>query len=369
MKIVFLADALDIQYAGIYTYCKGLLTAINSINPLHDIYVIRASDKKEFNNLNEINIPIKKAIPAHQRLRQFTSIPAYINKLKPDVVFEMAHFGPFKLDKGIKRVTFIHDLSPILFPQWHPVSSVYAHRLFLKGILRKADLVLTNSQFTKSEIARLFPMVQAKTHVTLLGYDAPITGKSNNQLTLQKLNIEQPYFLYVGTLEPRKNLEVLLKAYESFRTGNPDKSVNLVLTGKMGWKNNALLKQIKASQFLNEIKIAGFVDEVSKITLFKNALAFVYPSLYEGFGLPVLEAMAYECPVICSNAASLPEVGGKAALYFDPNDMQSLKKLFNKVATESNYKATVTPLLRQQSKKFSWKNTASATLKFIENCK
>ncbi len=365
MKLVFLADALDVQYAGIYGYCKNLLQAIDQLQSPHQIFVIRSSTQKEFHELIEIAIPIRRTIPLHQRIRQFTSIPKYINQLKPDVVVEMAHFGPFRLHASIKRVTFIHDLSPILYPQWHPVASVWAHRLALKSILQNAHLILTNSNFTQQEIKRVYPNINAAIEVTLLA-----STQKPNQLVddriFKKHHIKTPYFLYVGTIEPRKNIQVLLNAYTVFRKEHPEKKTQLVLAGKWGWKQAQLLADIENNTFTNDIMLTGFVSEAEKKALYQNALAFIYPSLYEGFGLPLLEAMENGCPVISSNTSALPEVGGSAALYFQPNNVMQLTKHLNNIATDMNDKIINTSKLVEQAKKFSWQQTALKTLQYLE---
>jgi len=364
MKIVFLADALDVQYAGIHVYCKNLLQAINQFQSTHQIYVVRSSTEKQFSNLTEITIPIKSKIPLHQRIRQFTSIPKYLNQLQPDIVVETAHFGPFRLHPSIKRVTFIHDLSPILFPQWHPISSVLAHKLLLKSTLRKADLILTNSAFTKREIKRVYPNLKTLVEVTKLSSNYS-SNKEVDKSIFEKHSIQLPYFLFVGTLEPRKNLRVLLKAYEVFRKEHPNNKTPLVLVGKMGWKQKSLLAAIENIPYSKELIITGFVSEAEKKALLQNALALIYPSLYEGFGLPVIEAMSNACPVISSNVSALPEVGGSAALYFSPADVSSLK---NHLLTVSNpnYKADNTEKLILQAQQFSWQKTAQQTLNYIE---
>jgi len=368
MKIVFLADALDVQYAGIYAYCKNLLQAINQLQSQHQIFVIRASDKKDFRNLTEIQIPIHQHIPFHQRIRQFSAIPKYLNQLRPDVVVEMAHFGPFLLHKNIKRVTFIHDLSPVLFPKWHPMSSVLAHKLCLKSILQNAHLILTNSYFTKSEIERVYSDISLLVKVTLLASTQKL-DQCADQKILKKHHIKTPYFLFVGTIEPRKNIAVLIEAYTVFRKENPEKKIALVLSGKWGWKQNQLLSSIKNNPYTQDIKLTGFVTEAEKKALYQNALAFIYPSLYEGFGLPILEAMENGCPVICSNAASLPEAGGIAALYFNPTDIQTLTNhlcyIEKQSNTQSSYKKENRQQLLDQAQQFSWQKTAQQTLDFL----
>jgi len=361
MKIVFLADALDTQYAGIKTYCEGLLNAIDTLNPAHEISVIRASTKTQFSNIKEYAIPINAGFPLHQRLRQFSSIPRLLRQLKPDVVVETAHFGPFGLPASIKRVTVIHDLTPLLFPQWHTKGSVWAHRLFLKGILHKADLILTVSQNSKKDIVQFHSAAEMKTEVTYLAANEKLIQNSKQDLTHHKIN--KPYFLFLGTIEPRKNVKTLVKAFEQLNNSN---AYQLVLAGKMGWMTESLIEQINNSPQKENIVQLGFIEDDLKIALYKNAIATVFPSHYEGFGLPILEAFNYNCPVICSNNSSLPEVAGEAALYFNNSDANALSEKMKQISENAELRNSLIEKAKVQAAKFSWRKTAEETLGFIE---
>lgn len=361
MKIVFLADALDTQKAGIHYYCKGLLQALDELKTNHQLYVVRSKAQKKFKNITEIEVSVNDKIPFHQRWRQLTTIPKIVNHLAPDVVMELAHFGPFNLKANIKRVTFIHDISPILFPQWHPKASVWAHRLLLKNILKKTDLILSNSNFTKTEIIKKYPFTKNKTEVTHLACNFEEQPKTESS----KSKIASPYFLYLGTIEPRKNITTLIKAFEIFKSKYKTQNINLVLAGAWGWKYKNIESTIKQSSFKKNIICKGFVKEADKIELIKNAIAFIYPSLYEGFGLPVIEAMQLTCPVICSDIGSLKEVGQNHAFYFEPKNENDLCKkmieIINNPISEMQKKSLI-----NHSQKFTWAATAKKTLNIIE---
>jgi len=360
MKIVFLADALDTQYAGIKTYCEGLLQAIDQLNPKQNIFVIRSSSKKQFSNLEEIQVPINSNFPLHQRLRQFSSIPRLVKKINADAVVETAHFGPFGLPNTIKRVTVIHDLTPLLFPSWHPKSSVWAHRLLLKGVLHKADLILANSNHTKKDVVQFHHAAANKTKVVHLATNE--TAKNFIEEDLKQHNISKPYFLFVGTIEPRKNVSTLVKAFEQFNTNN---TFQLVLAGKLGWMTEQLENHIKTSSQNENIIQLGFISENLKSTLYKNALTAIYPSYYEGFGLPILEAFNNNCPVICSNNSSLPEVAGNAALYFNTTSVNDLLSQMKLISDDKSLRNNLIEKSKTQLAKFSWKKTAEETLLHI----
>jgi len=363
MKIVFLADALDTQKAGIHYYCAGLLTALDELATEHQLYVVRPKAKKLFKNIIEIEVPINKHIPLHQRWRQFSIIPKKIKQLKPDVVVELAHFGPYKLAQNIKRVTFIHDISPVLYPKWHPKASVWAHRLLLKGILKKTSLILTNTNFTKTEIIKKFPFTKNKIQFTHLG--CPLKDDQFLNKERSQIKTEKPYFLYVGTLEPRKNISTLIKAFELFKENYNNKNFNLILAGGWGWKYKSIKTAIAKSSYQKNIICTDYVTEAEKIELLKNATAFIYPSFYEGFGIPIVEAMRFACPVICSNIGSLKEVAENKALYFEATDAEALCQKMKQII-EKPLSGEQKLILTKHAQQFTWQATAQKTLHFIE---
>jgi len=356
MKIAIIADALDTQQAGIHVYVKELLNAIYSLDCSHDIHIIRASENKNYPKWKEHYIKVKR-IPFHIRWRQLTSIPALLNKLNPDIVFETAHFGPFRLSKGIKKITMIHDLTPILFPEYHSFSSYIAHKLLLKGIIKRADLVIVNSKHTQSDLAEWAPVSKNKIKVVHL---APVTKlPTNNDLPV----IEGRYILTVGTIEPRKNHLQLIEAFENLRNSR----IKLVIAGSIGWKSKKIVTRIKNSRKKDSIKLMGRVSNKTLANLYQNAEMMVYPSYYEGFGLPVLEAMQYGIPVLCSDSSSLPEVGGKAALYFPIGNISALTQLISEVLDNEQLRTEIQIASKAQAELFSWKMAAVETLELLES--
>lgn len=356
MRIAIIADALDQQYAGIYIYTKEIIKALaKEMNFKDELIIIRENASQDFKNVTEIAIPNRK-LPGYSAYRLLVLIPRALIKAKAEVVIEPRHFGPFNLPPTIKRVTVIHDLTPLLFPEWHQAFSRTLQKLFLPSILRRADLIITNSNYTSQDVNKMFPFTKDKTASILLGKDKIFHPTSDSNI-LKKYDVHEPYFLFVGTFEPRKNLHTLLTAYEHFRTQS-DHHYQLVLIGKNGWKTNNLLEKVAASSFQRDIIITGYVEREELPIFYTMAKAMIYPSLYEGFGLPVLEAMACGTQVICSNTSSLPEVGGQVAQYFAPNDYKALSHLME----ESISEPIATTSLLYQAKQFSWSLAAQQLL-------
>lgn len=363
LRIAILADPLDRQYAGVHIYTRELIRAMAAMEHPHEIILIRPEKKDDIEGVTEWVVPILP-IPGHQSFRLFFQIPLLLRKRKVDIVLEPAHFGPFNLPKHIKRITFIHDLTPLIFPEMHTFHGQLLQKIFLPGILRRADHVLVNSAYTQSDLIAHFPFCQDKSTVTLLGKEA-LFQPDHRPEVLQKYQVKQPYILYTGTIEPRKNLLTLLKAFHAFKkqTGLPHQ---LVWVGKSGWKNKEIFEAIESSPFRDDIIQTGYVLREELPALYSQGMVFVYPSLYEGFGLPILEAMACGTPIITSNTSSMPEVGGQAALYIQPKDHLSLTEYLIKIAQEPTFRQQKSAEVLQQASQFDWKETAIRSLEVVE---
>jgi glycosyltransferase involved in cell wall biosynthesis len=320
MKIALLADSIDLQSAGIHSYTRELINLLTKYLPEHEYLIVRPrKGEEQWPNTRQLVVPVKKYAPGHQRWRQFRDIPRALKREKPDVVIEPAHFGPFNLPDAIKRVTVIHDLTPLLFPRFHPTASVTAHRLLLPRVVRKADRIVAVSRNTEKDLHRLYPASKGKTRVIYPAIPEHFSPDQNRD-PLSKYGIRKPYFLFLGTIEPRKNLPLLIQAYEQFRRESPDRVTQLVLAGKYGWKSEPVLQKIEASPFQENILQCGYINLVDIPALMTHCQVFVYPSLYEGFGLPVAEALACGSVALTTRNGSLAEFAGLKNVHFFPDD-------------------------------------------------
>lgn len=304
MKVVIIADPIDSQYAGIHTYTKGMVEALAADNNGNTFYVIRKDQNVSVEGM-EIVLSKKSGRSARNPIRKYRDIPAAIKSIDPDVVVEPAHFGPVNIPSRIRRITVIHDLSPILFPKFHGLSSKAAHRFILPDILKKTDSVVVNSNCTRSDVERIYPFTKDKVEVIYPGvFD--FSAINADISILEKHRINEPFLLFVGTLEPRKNLLFLLDVYSLVRQKNT--KIKLVISGKSGWKNKAFLRKHRNHPFVDDIILTGFISREKQKALYENANVFVFPSLYEGFGFPVLEALSFGLPCVVSDRGSIPEV-------------------------------------------------------------
>mgnify|MGYP001179677840 CR=1 FL=1 len=327
-RVVIIADCIDTQNAGIQAYTRNMIDALSML-PDIELFCVRI--KSPNNDILKNQIVVKPVLPflIKEPFRLFFKLPSVIRKLKPDIVIEPAHMGPFNLPAYIKRVTVIHDLTPIKFPQWHTWFSATLQRLLLPNILQKASMIITNSNNTSSDLADCYPFTKDKIFRIYPASDTYYSIKPN-----EPISAKAHFFLSVGTLEPRKNLNMLLDAYLLFRQKS-EYTHKLIICGATGWKNQNFFKKLNNHPFRNDIELKGYVPKEELKELYKTTAAFVYPSLYEGFGFPVAEALNCNATCFVSNTSSLPEVGGDSVFYFNPDSAEELFTLFVAAASES----------------------------------
>lgn len=264
---------------------------------------------------------------------------------------------------GPSVVTF-HDNSIYARPQDHPAERVRYMRHEMELSLRRAQMIVTDSEFTRVEVAKYFSWPLERICSVPLACSSAFAPRPMADMipTLARYGLRpNHYTLFLGTIEPRKNLGTLLDAYrqlpQELRLRWP-----LVLAGFSGWHNDNLRTQIESAARAGWLRYLGYVAEDVLPTLLAGARVFAYPSLYEGFGLPVLEAMASGVPVVCSNATSLPEVVGHASLLHDPNDVDELTQLLARALQDEALRSHISALGLARSAQFSWTQTAAQTV-------
>lgn len=279
---------------------------------------------------------------------------------KPDVFFSPSHYAPrFSL---VPTVVSIMDLSYIYFPQLFEKNDLYQLKNWTSYSARRAKKIITISNSSKNDIIEEYKVKPDKVEVTYL---APYEIKgSDMDKVFKKYKIGNNFILFVGTLQPRKNIVRLVAAFSQV-SQDYLKDLQLVIIGKKGWQYEEILESPEKFGVEARVKFLENVDDQDLVVFYKNAKCFVLPSLYEGFGLPVLEAMQEGCPVIVSNVSSLPEAGGAACLYVDPEDPDDIADKIRKLLTDDNLRNELIAKGKKQVKKFSWEKTARETLKIL----
>lgn len=275
---------------------------------------------------------------------------------KPDVTFVPAHTLPLVFP-GRAMVT-VHDLGFKYFPQAHPPSQ----RLYLDWTTRysaaRAHVILADSQATADDLQRFYGTSSNKIQVVYPGVDKPAIGEI--ETARRKYNLPERYFLFIGTLQPRKNIARLVQAYALWRRQNPDDPAGLVLAGSKGWLFDPMWVE-----GVEGVYLTGYVDDLDKGTLYAGALALVFPSLYEGFGFPVLEAMHCGTPVIASRTSSLPELVGEAGLLVDPLNVENIADVMSQLSQDEIKRQALVHKAYEQARKFNWERAANHAMAAI----
>lgn len=290
--------------------------------------------------------------------------------LARDLFFAPTSFiVPAFLPKEFASVITVHDLVAFLHPRMHQAKATIIEKLTLRRALKKTRAVLVPSENTKRDLMQLFDYPAGKIFVTPLGvgreFFAEVNDVARAAEVKKKYCLPEEFILTVGGLEPRKNVGGLVDAFHLISKKHPN--VKLVIVGGKGWKSRKVQEKIEKKK--DQILWIQNCDSEDLPTMYRLAKVFVFPSLYEGFGLPPLEAMASGCPVICSNAASLPDVVGDAALAFSPNDSQRLAEQLQAVLKNPQLRKELIEKGRKRAAQFSWEKTAEKTLEVFKKVK
>jgi glycosyltransferase involved in cell wall biosynthesis len=290
-----------------------------------------------------------------------------LHRRPPDVFFTPAHVIPFTYHGS--SVATVHDLGYHYFPEAHPPRQLAYLRWSTRHNGRSARRIIADSQATKNDSIRFDGVEPEKIDVVYPGIDPalrPLSDREQITAVLQKYNITPPYLLFLSTLQPRKNLVRLIQAYTAAKVAH-----QLVLAGKPGWLAEPILAEINKQQSTinsqqSKIITPGFIDDADKAALLSGATALLYPSLYEGFGFPVLEAQACGAPVLCTNSSSLPEVAGEAALLINPEDADAIREGILRLVNDPLLRYELAQAGLENVKRFTWEETAVQVLDVLE---
>jgi len=298
-----------------------------------------------------------------QRLWTHLGLSWEVARRPPEVLFVPAHVVP--IVHPAATVVTVHDLGYRFFPRQHTLGA----RLYLEASTRfssrVARLVIADSQVTARDLAREYGVPMAKIRVIYPGLDAGISRASAEAraAVCERYGLPRPFILYVGTIQPRKNLVRLVEAFARI-AGNWD-GLDLVLAGKTGWLADGIYRRAQELGLGERVRFPGYVAEEDLPALFSAAQCFVMPSLYEGFGLPVLEAMACGTPVLASDAGSLPEVAGDAALLFPPQDTEALATALHHLLRDPDLRRELVARGYRRCSEFSWERCAEGILEVL----
>ena len=384
LSIAVEAKALATLRTGVGQYIYQLYRVMESMSDKPDIYyqinnhfvttlpserVISTSNSplshkerlsKLIDNLGTTVTVAKKKLALNLYRKTFN---LHLQEIKPDII-HCTDFFSIDNKRGIPEIITVHDISCFKYPETHPAARVQFFNEYLPASLEKAQHILTVSEFSKREIVDYFAIKAEKITVTYNGLPVGFQAYSEIQtaLTIKQYDLQyKKFFLYVGTIEPRKNLEILLDAYQKLPK-DIQSHYKLVIIGACGWKFESFLQQAGGLLKRQQLIMPGYVSDKDLKHLMASAHCFLYPSIYEGFGLPPLEAMASGTPVITSDCASLPEVVGNAGVLLPADDAQQWTQAITSLVDDpQQYQRYVTSGV-QRAALFSWKTTAEKTL-------
>ena len=360
---------------GVEEYTINLLSEFLPLEPKNNYQLFYNAYQKAKLNYSWLSLANVKLKDFRIPNRLFFIATRYANQPKVDRLlggvglYFNPHFFTAPLSPGCKKIITFHDLSFERYPQFFS----WRKRLWQKFLMEarreaeEADKIIAVSQSTKDDLINLYGIESKKIKVIYSGVGKqfrPIKKRSATPKLKKKYNLPGEFILYFGTIEPRKNLIGLIKAFELLRDKH---SIKLVVAGTKGWLYQDIFKAAQESKYSQDIIFTGFIEEADKPALYNLAQLFVYPSFFEGFGFPPLEAMACGLSTIVSHTSSLPEVVGQGALMIDPYNIDELAWAMETALTDSNLREQLIKKGIEQAKKFSWPKCARETLKIIRH--
>lgn len=303
-----------------------------------------------------------KIIPS-KRFWTFFTLPRAVRQDKPDIFFSPTHYSPLFLP--CPEIISILDVSYKYYPELFKKKDLYKLSWWGKYSVKKAKKIITISENSKDDIMKIYNISPQKVEVVHLGIkDLPASHMSQDEL-FNKYGLSAPFILFVGTLQPRKNIKRLIQSISLLK----NKEAKLVIVGKKGWMYEEIFSAPEEFEISSRVIFLHNVTNDELPAFYKAADVFVLPSLYEGFGLPILEAMKYGCPVVTSDISSLPEAGGEAALYVNPEDVSDIAAKIDDVLENKKLRDRMIKLGKEQAKKFSWERAAQEVLNVFEEVK
>ncbi len=365
MRVAFDATAIPDNRAGAGTYIVSLVNALSQVDRDNEYAVfVKPEHTAEFEALGPNFRLVSAAVSSTPRrlLWEQMTLPAAVRRLKADVLHSPHYTMPLLPGRGYRQVVSFHDMTYLLMPELHP----RFHRRFFPPMMRlsvrRADRILVISDSTRRDLERLLPLAAGKITTTPLAAGPvfrPVPPAEVSDACTRYGLTPGRFLLYVGVLEPRKNVPMLLQAFAQIAGQFPE--VPLVIVGKKGWMYDAIFAELTARGLAGRVVFTGYVPEADLPRLYGGARAFVYPSLYEGFGLPVLEAMQCGTPVVTTDISSMPEVVGDAALMVKPEDVNGLAEALVRVLSDDALAADLTQGGLARAAQFSWERCARET--------
>lgn len=363
MKIGIDARPLSYQLTGIGVYLKYLLDEIQRKDH-RNYYYLTSNGPIDYDLKNpkwfKFEGRSKKKLVSTIWMQFFA--PILMSKLNIDLFWGPRHNLPLFLPRRVKTVLTVHDIVHRLYPKTMALPNLVIERLLMRSSLLLSDCILTVSKSTALDIQKLYGLDLKK--IDMIHPGVPFLQKNSTGSANLDRRLPSKYFLFVGTHDPRKNLLRVLQAFELI---NPKSNgLHIVIVGGSGWKSKAFHEMIRVHPLNHLIHLTGYQPRDRLESFYKNALCLLFPSLYEGFGFPILEAMSCGTAVITSNISSMPEVAGDAALLVDPHNVYALAEAMHGIVKSENLREHLAKKGLERVKMFSWEHCAEQTIQVFE---
>lgn len=370
MKIGINAMQVRAAKSGVGQYIHALLEALLERDPFHQ-YTVFCTAENQANyafparNLETVTWGLPENRKFARLINEYRKFPDEIARHGLNVFHGPSNFLPLR--KTCPYVVTIHDLTYFVQPGRTGFLRRHYWYEMTRRTVKLADAIITDSACSKNDIKRFFPGAELKTHVVPLAahkrYRQVEYGRERS--ALQRLGITEPYVLFVGTLEPGKNVSRVIQAFDSVAEQFPHHV--LLVAGDRGWMFEGIFQTAQAARHRDRIRFLGYVDDLAAVDLMNFCDALLFPSLYEGFGLPPLEGLACGAPVITSNTSSIPEVVGDAALMVDPYSIKDIATILTRVLTDGGLREELRRRGPERASLFSWDKTAEETLQVFKS--
>lgn len=370
MRIGIDATALPARPVGAGNYIIRLVRTLASLETEYEFVVFAQEsgaallDIRERDCFHLITLPDQS--PARRLAWEQVSFPGLVRRERLDLLHSLHYTRPIRLPCA-SVVTF-HDMTFFLYPQLHTRAKRLFFPLAIRYSARYADGLISVSESTRQDAIRLAGVEPGKIFTVPLGVSEdfhPVSDPAARSKIGERYHLPEDFILYVGLVEPRKNLPLLIKSYKTL--AGRGISLPLVIVGRLGWMYQEVLDLVEALGIKDAVQFAGYIPQEDLPIVYNLASLFVYPSQYEGFGLPVLEAMACGVPVVATSVSSLPEVAGQAGLLVPPGDEAALAQAMQAVLTDPDVRRQLTEKGPQRASQFTWKRTALSTLKVYQH--
>jgi glycosyltransferase involved in cell wall biosynthesis len=364
MHIAIDAHSVGTGLAGNETYAANLVESLAAVDGenRYTVYVTRPEAAERFDG-RWPNVRVRRTLPHTPLLRVPFTLSAELRRRPVDVLHVQYTAPPFA---PCPVVVTIHDLSFEHLPETFKRRSWMQLRLTVRRTARRAAHVIAPSEFTRRDLVDTYKLNPARVSVIPLAAAPqfrPVEDAVEIERVRRRYGIDDEYILAVGSIQPRKNLARLIRAYSGLRRERGRSNLpKLVLVGKQAWLYGETLRAVEEEGVRDSVSLPGYVSEKDLPALYTGALCFVYPSYFEGFGLPPLEAMSCGAPVLTGNLTSLPEVVGDAALTADPFDREALARALARLIDDASLRATLRARGLQRARAFDWRETARMTL-------